>query len=393
MLFQRAFLVILLAVVSSSGMAQHNVNPFWHDGEPVIEIQQIFSDERLPNIVVAKDGSIVAVWGWGEVRVRRSENGGETWGEEITVSPGLNGGGAVVDENTGDILIFTEERHPPAPLHVFRSRDHGKTWVEEDVAIHPDVHGNIPSMSMNETGITLQHGEYEGRLIRPSRFYGEGNDQEYWPEHYTNAIYSDDGGRTWHTSDPFPVMGTGEAALAELSDGRIYYNSRRHLSTDGLNPRMRYIAWSDDGGETWTDLSVSNELPDGAQHVDYGLMGGLVRLPVDGYDILLFSNIDVPVTEEDENIPHEQRTTRRERGTVWASFDGGKTWPVKRLVDEGTFAYSSLAAGREGTPGEGWIYLLYESSTSRDENGRAHVARFNLDWVTEGKDWREFLPE
>src|SRR5690625_1190406 len=84
MLFQRAFLVILLAVVSSSGMAQHNVNPFWHDGEPVIEIQQIFSDERLPNIVVAKDGSVIAVWGWGEVRVRRSENGGETRSEEHT---------------------------------------------------------------------------------------------------------------------------------------------------------------------------------------------------------------------------------------------------------------------------------------------------------------------
>jgi sialidase-1 len=31
---------------------------------------------------------------------------------------------------------------------------------------------------------------------------------------------------------------------------------------------------------------------------------------------------------------------------VWASFDGGKTWPVKRLVDEGSFAYSSLVTGR-----------------------------------------------
>jgi sialidase-1 len=55
------------------------------------------------------------------------------------------------------------------------------------------------------------------------------------------------------------------------------------------------------------------------------------------------------------------------------------------LVDEGSFAYSSLAAGREGTPGEGVIYLLYES------NGGGKMARFNLAWLTSGRDWREFL--
>src|SRR5690625_1039499 len=384
-------LALLFFLVFISCTAQEN--SFWDEGIETIEIQKIFENERFPNIV-ATDGTLIATWGRNSYQVRRSEDGGETWGPVITVAePGFHGGGVTVDENSGDILAFVEEGHPPSPVTMYRSTDHGVTWTPEEVTIHPDEKGNIPSMHMNERGITLKHGPHAGRLIRPTRSYGDGNDREYWESHYTNAIYSDDGGRTWHTSAPFPAYGTGEATLEELSDGRIYYNSRRHLSTDGLNPRMRYIAWSDDGGETWTDLSVSNELPDGAQHVDYGLMGGLVRLPVDGYDILLVSNIDVPVTEEDENMPHEQRTTRRGRGTVWASFDGGKTWPVKRLVDEGTFAYSSLAAGREGTPGEGWIYLLYESSTSRDENGRAHVARFNLDWVTEGKDWREFLPE
>ena len=111
----------------------------------------------------------------------------------------------------------------------------------------------------------------------------------------------------------------------------------------------------------------------------YGLMGGLVRLPLDDHDILLFSNIDSP----------EGRHT----GTVWASFDGGKTWPVKRLAEEGTFAYSSMTAGRSGTPSEGWIYLFYESSISRDHSGCGHIARFNLAWVTGGRDWREFLPE
>ena len=140
---------------------------------------------------------------------------------------------------------------------------------------------------------------------------------------------------------------------------------------EGENPRMRWTAWSYDGGETWEDLSVSGELPDGDPIRDYGLMGGLVRLPLDNHDILLFSNIDSP--------------EGRRNGTIWASFDGGKTWPVKRLVEEGSFAYSSMAAGRKGTSSEGMIYLLYES------DGGGKMAHFNLAWVTEGRDWREFM--
>jgi len=95
-------------------------------------------------------------------------------------------------------------------------------------------------------------------------------------------------------------------------------------------------------------MSVCDDLPDGAQHTDYGLMAGMVRVPVKGHDILLFSNIDVPAETPDEYVPFEQRTSRRFRGTVWASFDGGKTWPVKQLVDEGPFAYSSMTVGRKG---------------------------------------------
>ena len=375
---------LLLSIVSFSCQSERN-NPFWADGEEFFDVQQIFDNERLPNVITATDGTVIAVWGWNNVRVRRSEDGGNTWGPEISIGPGLNSGGALVDETTGDILIFTEDTHPPAPLHMFRSKDHGKTWTEETITILPDSKGNVPSMCMNERGMTLQAGKYAGRLIRPSRVYAGGNGTEYWHLHYTNAVYSDDGGKTWQASEPFPVYGTGEAAIEELSDGTLYYNSRRHKSTDGLNPRMRYIGWSYDGGHSWRDISVSKELPDGSQHTDYGLMAGLVRLPVDGYDILLFSNIDVPLETDDGEFPFEQRTSRRIRGTVWASFDGGKTWPVKRLVDEGPFAYSSMVAGRKETPSEGMIYLFYESGRG------AKMARFNLAWVTGGRDWGEFL--
>lgn len=335
-------------------------------GQPRLDIQTLFGDERFPNVVVARDGSVLVTWGNQRVRARRSEDGGKTWAEAVTIAdPGFQGGGLTVDETTGDILTFVEAHHPPAAMTVYRSRDHGATWTaDKGTVIHPDRHGNLPSMHMNEKGITLQHGEFKGRLIRPTRFYAGKNDRSKWPDHYTNAMLSDDGGKTWQTSEPFPENGTGEAALVELSDGRIYYNSRVHWDARPRNTRRR-SAISDDGGMTWKDWEIVDILPDGHQHRSYGCMGGLTRLPVKDRDILIFSNIDTPKPV-------------RERATVWASFDGGKTWPVKRLVFEGPSAYSALAAGRPGTPSEGRIYLHFESGGSK-------LARFNLAWLLAGE--------
>ena len=334
-------------------------------GEPKLDMQQVFQRDRFPNVVVAVDGTVLALW--NGVRVRRSEDGGVTWGREITIGKGFMGGGATVNEANGEVLAFVEKHHPPAALTVYRSGDHGKSWSAMDVVINPDANGNVPSMHMNEHGITLRHGKHKGRLLRPARWYAGRNERARWPKHYTTAVYSDDGGKTWQTSDPFPAFGTGEATVAELSDGRIYYNSRRHWAPKGVNPLRRWTAWSEDGGKTWKNLSICEALPDGPQNTNYGCMGGLVRLPVRGRDILLYSNCDSP--------------GGRKLGTVWASFDGGKSWPLKRLVYEGRFAYSSLNAGRPGTKSEGWIYLDFEGGPK----GGSTVARFNLSWLLKGK--------
>jgi len=355
-------------------------------GPPEFEMRQIFIDERLPNVVVAMDGTVVATWGMSGLRVRRSEDGGKTWGTEIAVvKSGRQGGGLLVDEASGDILAFVQDGpRTPTQFRIYRSEDHGKTWNgEKPIVKMKDVNGNVLSMHMAEHGITLRHGKHKGRLLRPARVFGFNKRSRNGYKDYNSAIYSDDGGKSWRPSAPFPMRGTGEGAVAELSNGDVYYSSRKHWFQDVADMRYhRAFAWSRDGGKTWQDAGYDSELPDGpryrgeegrgANHQGhFGMMCGLVRLPVEKRDILLYSNADTP--------EHE-----RVRMTVWASFDGGKTWPVKRLVYKGPGAYSSLSAGRPGTPSEGWIYLQFEGG-KKDKYEGAYLARFNLSWLLDGE--------
>ena len=356
--------------------------------EPIFDTKQLFYGERMPNIVVAVDGTIVASFGKTEFVVRRSEDGGNTWGPIIKVSEGINGGGLTVDEQSGDIIAFVEVEHPPSKLKTFRSSDNGKSWKLSQIKILPDKNGKIPSMHMNEHGITLKKGKYKGRLIRPSRYYNAKNSSErksmykskkMWEGQYTNAIFSDDRGYTWYVSDPFPANGTGEAAIIELNDGSLYYNSRRHYYNDGNNHRMRLIASSINGGENWDNMYISSALPDGPKNSDYGLMAGLDRIPYAEQDILIFSNVD--------------SDNERKNGMIWISFDAGKTWPLKKTIDKGKFKYSSIAVGRENTPSEGFIYILYEFGDFKDNYAGAKIAKFNMSWILEEKEIDKYIKQ
>lgn len=331
-------------------------------------------------IVTTTDGTVVAFQSPGGGTCRRSRDGGITWDPPVLIAPEAITGRGLVDETTGDVL-FTN----PGAGWQFRSRDHGASWSRETVTARPDGFGNIPGKSIGvvamQSGITLAFGAHKGRLIMPARVAGpkDSNAVEWRPYHYSTALYSDDGGQIWQTSKPFPVMGTGEAALAELSNGTILYNSREHMSRGN-----RFMARSDNGGELWLDAYRSAELPDGARGTSYGCLGGMIRLPVGGHDILLFSNLDTDAGALPKEVGGSTRDGS-EKVTVWVSLDGGRTWPLKRLVHDGPGAYSTLAAGRAGTPSEGRIFLQFEGGPNRWDEA-VNVAVFNLGWLLEGRD-------
>jgi len=358
-------------------------------GEPAIDTRSIFDSGRFPNLITLPDGAILATWGRDELVARRSTDGGATWEPVVSIGPGLQGSGTLVDETTGDVLAFAHPRPPKgvresqdmyADRAMYRSRDGGQTWAAEDTAFIPDANGQRPSLHFSEHGITLQRGPRPGRLLRPARVYGHADG-------CNTAVYSDDHGKTWHPSAPFPIFGTGEGAVIELTDGSVYYNSRRHyFNEDETLTWQRLGAWSRDAGETWSEAVCHKNLPDGPRHRSrekraacynghFGMAGGLTRLPLADRDVLIYSNVDQP-----EHTRH--------RMCVWASFDGGQTWPIKRLIDESPAAYSSLTAGRPGTPSEGWIYLLYEQwghNPDSANDSRGPLVRFNLAWLLQGE--------
>ncbi len=75
---------LVLAGLSVASRADHSLEAFL--GKPVFEKQRLFDDQRYPNVVVTARGTVVSVWGNDGVVVRRSEDGGRTWGGANTVS-------------------------------------------------------------------------------------------------------------------------------------------------------------------------------------------------------------------------------------------------------------------------------------------------------------------
>ena len=378
-----AFLIVMnFFQISAQDEGKRQLDSF--TGDQFFITGQLWEGRGGTSIVVAHDGTVIAFHGRNDM-IRMSDDGGVTWQEEKPMQGDVRNGNAIVDEITGDILFLNPGEKRLG--RIMRSRDNGKSWVREEITVSPDGFGFSPhSVGSMQPGITLMSGRYKGRLIMPGRIYGpqSSNDIEWRSYHYSTALYSDDRGRTWKTSKPFPVLGTGEGAMAELSDGSILYNSREHMSLGN-----RYLAHSYDGGETWIEPYMSAELPDGPRGSSYGCMGGMIRLPVDGYDILVYSNLDTGEGEMPGSVGGSI-TREREKITLWVSFDGGKSWPVKRLVFDGPAGYSNLASGRTGTASEGRIYLLYEGGPD-GRNSAVQVAVCNMSWILDGRNISNFI--
>ncbi len=313
--------------------------------------------------------------------MRRSTDKGLTWEPPRTVpEEGVAGElwQGVADEDTGDVFALTFSRpvldlqgrpmsetwmiEHPQELRVlggrtllYRSSDGGATWSKPD-----DLTANLwtyPGAGLAWNighGIQLRHGPYQGRLLFPARYFGV-NGNGVTADAHNTVIYSDDHGKTWRFGGHTQGY-TGEGAIAELPDGAVYYNSRNH-HPDHRN--VRAWAVSRDGGVTFTDTGYDDQLIEPVCHA-----GVTTYYNDKGEHLLLFLNPSDP--------------KERKRLTVRLSRDGGKTWPVSRVVWQGSAGYSDIVVMPDGR-----VLCAFETSEDIFPRGTIMVASFHMDWLLE----------
>jgi sialidase-1 len=373
--------------------------------EPLLEKADLFEAGkggyalyRIPGIVVTPRGTLLAYcearkytgldWDTIDILLRRSTDGGRTWEEprQVSAVPGnvaknpaaiaarvgkegdvtCNNPVAIVDRQTGAVhFLYCVEY---ARCYYLRSDDDGMTFTRP-VDITAAFDGFRPDYAWKVLATGPGHGIQlrNGRLLVPV-WLSLGTGSNGHRPSCVSVIYSDDHGRTWQhgeivCADPDPAN-PSETAAVQRHDGSVLLNLRHESK-----PRFRLVSESADGATHWSKPRPDEQLPEPV------CMASIVRFteqPADARNRILFAN------------PHNPDGTQRRNLTVKLSYDEGRTWPVARSLEPGTSGYCDLAVGPDGT-----AYCLYE----RGMAGRDHyhtrfltLARFNLEWLSEGKD-------
>ena len=182
-----------------------------------------------------------------------------------------------------------------------------------------------------------------GRVIVP--LYSDGYD-------YSLMAITDDGGKTWTSSEPLVAPGAIQPSIARKRDGTLV----TYMRDNGPAPKRLHMAESKDDGITWSPVRDS-EIPNPGS-------GSEVITLADGRWALAYND-----TEKG-----------RHSLAVAVSADEGVTWKWKRhleLEEGGNFGYPSLVQARDGS-----IHATY-SHTTKAGQAIKH-AHFDLAWVEAG---------
>lgn len=336
---------------------------------------------RIPGVITAKDGSIVAVtdkrkYNQGDlpedidIVCRRSTDGGHTWSEPFTIAQGTgynHGFGDCVlawtnDDNgliagfVGGVGLWNSTPSNPIRSYIARSYDNGQTWTEpEDITDF--IFGSNCVVPEHRTWRASFFGSGNGLITSTGRIMFVAAIRETTAQSLSNyAVYSDDNGITWHVSGRASVSGD-EAKVTELVDGRILMSIRHN--------GKRWYNISNDGGETWqSSTSTWND----------------ITAPACNGDMIRYTSVNQGFNKNRllHSVPFGSSRTDV---SVYISYDEGETWPVRKCIVPYSSAYSSLCVLPDGTIG------LYVEEEYPGNSGYSTVFySFSLEWLTDGAD-------
>ena len=279
--------VVSLALFASASEFMAGVSAAADPLFEVVPLQTAYGRGSSGDIVELKDGTLLFAthprkeFMKAGILARTSKDGGRTWSKESTLVAPANGGRedlislwghpSLLRLPNGDILlsyvVVTQTSYWSASPRVSegegllynahnywrRSSDEGQSWTDQYI-MTPQPGYNLMhngKLLLLSTGRIICPITYKKRdLIIPAADHGG---------YVSTCFYSDDNGYSWQRSkndvNMLPVgVEADEPHVIELKDGRLMMLFRTYSGFVGR-------AYSEDGGETWSEGKLVKELP------------------------------------------------------------------------------------------------------------------------------------
>ncbi|WP_080903235.1 exo-alpha-sialidase [Parabacteroides sp. Marseille-P3160] len=275
---------------------------------------------------------------------RYSDDEGESWSDRVEIT---------------DIFHVKESGRP--------NKDENGRWIKDINGFPCDFLGRAFHMPGPGHGIQLSSGRlllqvwHRKNLEKMNGTKINVSDRQYG----LSTIYSDDHGKTWRHGSFFGHDGLNmnESRMVELDNGDIYINARYTNNNPTEKNYYRVIAISHDGGITWSKEHIDDKNFPLSNSCDGGLARLTSKKEGNKKSRLLYSK--------------NESLEGRKNLVVRISYDEGLTWNLAKTLDKGRVAYSDIAVLPDKS-----ILVLYETEKFKP----MYCVKFNLEWLTDGKD-------
>lgn len=332
-----------------------------------------------------RNGDLGCVWFAGtmegqpdvSIYFSRLPKGGDTWTPAVKVSddPTRSEQNPVLfDAPNGELwVLYTSQDFNGQGTSIVKrriSRDGGANWGPIEVLF--DRAGTF----LRQPVIVLDNGKWLIPIFSCDPIPGE---QWHGHDDYSAVQISADQGKTWTRHDVPASKGSVHMCVVKGSGSNLlaFYRSRW---ADFI-----YRSTSSDNGETWT-APEATELPNNNSSIQAARLA-------DGQLAMVFNASSAPpetvASARNAAIPRAVWGTPRAPMTIALSSDEGKTWTVRRVIDDG----DGWCRPSEGENAARFNAELSYPTVAQTEDGLVHVAftwhrlaikhvRFPLGWVS-----------
>lgn len=285
---------------------------------------------------------------------RFSDNGGMTWSKQDQVVLQNEGdmnimSVSLVRLDTQKIGLFYLRKNSTKSCipHLRISEDEGITWSDPICCIQEDGYYVLN----NDRVVRLS----SGRLLMPVALHQQSGNG-ITRHAAIKTFYSDDKGLTWQKGNDVPNpenVVLQEPGIVELSNEKLMLYCR-------TNQGSQYIAYSENKGKTWTEVSPSD--------IRSPLSPASIKRIPDSDDLLLIWN---------NNFKKGQDGGKRTPFNMAVSKNDGKTWEHIKAIEsnpDGWYCYTAIEFVEDG------VLLGHCAGNRNISNGLETTQITYLDW-------------